>query len=365
MKVSNIVSYGLVSGQQNYPETSLVERYFEGIFDRQHYTESGPLVQELEAAINQAVGAKHVVCVSNPAIAWLMLLEAESLGGKNLLIPASMPKPLFEAISWLRCSSQLYCDDLKSWYQSPKFSSMKTLTKIDAVIGINRWGGACDIDDFLSQAERENVRVYFDSSESFACEFNGQPVGSFGKAEVFSFDHKNLIYGDNAACICTNDELLADQLRCMRSSGGVIRKVPISKTVNGRMSEAQAAYALMGLERLDYWISRNYEQHKLYVSSLSGKTGANVISAHGVTKSNYQNTIVYLNSKVAGDALLKKIREEDHTVISALSRIVSDEYNSSKDCGATADLCLSLPLGSRIDLQSIQKIANILSAEIS
>jgi len=125
--------------------------------------------------------------------------------------------------------------------------------------------------------------------------------------EVFSFDRENLICSDNDACICTNDELLADRLRCMRSTGGVIRKVPVSKTVNGRMSEAQAAYALMGLERLDYWISRNHEQHKLYESSLSGKAGANVISARGVTKSNYQNTIVYLNSKVAGDALLKNI----------------------------------------------------------
>ena len=49
---------------------------------------------------------------------------------------------------------------------------------------------------------------------------------------------------EEGACVCTDDDDLADRLRNIRSSYGAVRRVDVPLTGNGRMSEAQAALNL-------------------------------------------------------------------------------------------------------------------------
>ena len=58
--------------------------------------------------------------------------------------------------------------------------------------------------------------------------------------------------GDEAgsACILTSDDQLAARLRNIRSSYGAGPPVAVVRTANGRLSEAQAAMALLSLQRI-------------------------------------------------------------------------------------------------------------------
>ena len=232
------------TGQQNYPEPEAVRSYLHGIFQRQYYTESGPLVRRLETEICQLLGVDHVICVSNAAVAWLMLLDAVDLGVGRLLLPATAPTQLQEALRWIDFPHQLHDISAENGFRPHRTDAdIRIDDGVSALITINPWGGACDLTGLSALAQEHKIPLLIDSSEAFGCHFDDRPVGSHGIAEVFSFEPGNLINGAGSACICTQDETLADRLRCMRSSGGVVRQVPVRKTVNGRMSEAQAAYA--------------------------------------------------------------------------------------------------------------------------
>jgi dTDP-4-amino-4,6-dideoxygalactose transaminase len=104
-----------------------VREYFTGIFERHYYTESGPLVLGLEAAIRKRTGAQHAVCVSNPAVAWVMLLEA-GLESRQVLVSSSAPVALFEALPWVQCSCQA-CD------VSPQAGYRSTREDLSPLIG--------------------------------------------------------------------------------------------------------------------------------------------------------------------------------------------------------------------------------------
>jgi dTDP-4-amino-4,6-dideoxygalactose transaminase len=351
-------------GQQNYPDHDLVRAYFEGIFERQYYTESGPLVQRLEREIRLRLKVGHVVCVSNPSVAWLMLLEAD-LTSHRLLIPATASKAIVEAIRWI--GAQHYICDVSpkhDYRMHHDYLASLDINEYDAIIGVNPWGGVCDIQGLLTIAEDYELPIYFDSTEAFACRFNDRFIGSIGRAEIFSFESENLVNGMASACICTDDEDLADRLRCMRGSGGIVRNVSVNKTVNGRMSEAQAAYALMTLENLDQLITRNRLQHEIYVKNLSNFSSIKFVSANGVSLSNFQQVVITFDTPNELGILLENLNKGGHSFTTPKMWCVP----SSKSFAGIQKLCstsLLLPLGSLTDEKKIHILCNTITSILS
>lgn len=237
--------------QQNRLEPETLRGFFHGIFQRQYYTESGPLVRCLEAEVGKLLGTNYVVCVSNPSVAWLMLLEAAELGSGRLLIPAIASRALQEAINWIGYLNRQYDVSSIAGCRSQRTDFAAYMDgHVAAMIASNPGDGACDPLRLKTLAEEFGVPLFYDASEYFSCRPDERLIDAWCEAVVFSFGTDNSVSSAGGACICTLDEALADRLRCMRSSGGVVRQVAVRKTVNGRMSEAQAAYALLSLKRL-------------------------------------------------------------------------------------------------------------------
>jgi len=348
--------------QHNHPEPEAVRSYFRGIFQRQYYTESGPLARRLETEIGQRLGVEHVICVSNPSVAWLMLLEAVDLASGRLLLPANAPIQLREALRWIDRPHQVYDVTSAQNYRPHNTDAEACMDNgVSALATINPWGGACDLSGLSELAKERHIPLLIDSSESFGCRMDGRSIGSFGSAEVFSFNSENLINGAGSACICTQDENLATYLRCMRSSAGTARQVPVKKTVNGRMSEAQAAFALMGLERIDHWIDRNKQQHDLYFDRLSLLPGLHFLSANGVFLSNYQQAVITLESNSTRNILLSQLQGLGHSVKPLDYGWNDNAIRNLTGISGLNAIGLQLPLGSGSDFESIESICDTIA----
>ena len=220
-----------------------IRQYFMGIFDRQYYTDSGPLVQELERILQTSLEKRNIVCVSNASIAWLMLLD-QLFSESYFFTPKNISKQLKEAIIWLGFPSQEYNEIEKVLLEANKIGESSKVIFIQ-----NNWN--------FQDAASICRKIAIDSAETIVdTQFAGELLGSNARdIEVFSsgvlsFDSFNTAFGFGA-CIYTDDDDFADALRCMRSSGGIRRKVTVKRTVNGRMSEAQAAFCLLRLKYLN------------------------------------------------------------------------------------------------------------------
>jgi hypothetical protein len=76
-------------GQQGFPDWARYEAALADIFERQYYTNHGPLARRLEQALAAQLGVRHAVCVTNDTIAMLMAVEA--LGPPaGILVPADL-----------------------------------------------------------------------------------------------------------------------------------------------------------------------------------------------------------------------------------------------------------------------------------
>ncbi len=207
---------------------------FEGIFERQYYTENGPLVRELEAQLRAHTQAPHVVAVMNEFVAYLMLMDSLPREG-DLLVPEQAPAGLQQALHWL---PQIQPVVYRQAHDIPGLLNPATC----AVVG-------CSTDWTEEAASRAQTALRAAGGLPLILDCSQEPLRPLvhGNAHICSLHASAALSAMEGAYLAVSDTDWADRMRTMRSSSGAPRALPVKKTVNGRLSEAHAAVALLGL----------------------------------------------------------------------------------------------------------------------
>lgn len=212
-----------------------VEQAFRDLFEREWYTNHGPLGKAFELALEQLLGTDHAVCVVNPAIALTMALEALPLQGAVALFGTNTP----------------HIHSASYWSNTALVNG--TRPEPPAAVLCNGTH-ANDFEQARQLAALEQIPLILSCTETNPTAFmqlceSGLPAQC--DLFVLSFEHGQAIEAQGAACIATCNAILAETLRNIRSSYGTRATVAVTKTANGRMSEAQAAFGLINIGRLN------------------------------------------------------------------------------------------------------------------
>ena len=351
-------------GQRNFPSWPRYEAAFRDIFARQYYTNHGPLAQALEQRLAQQLNVRHAMCVTTAGIGLALAAQALGLKGK-VVVPALTYVGTAQSLAWANLTPA-FCD------VSPDTGHITADTvgpllsdDVTGILGVNLWGSAFDVKGVSQLAENRGVALYTDSSHGFACEIAGKPIGGFGRLEVISFHAAHILGAAEGAVMCTDDDDLAAHVRNIRSNYGSGRPVPVGKTSNGRLSEAQAAIALMNLDDMPELLARNQRLYDAYGAHLTDIPGLCMVAPAGVSKTNHESLICRIDAEGFGltrDALLATLAAEniealgDHGIGSrrheAITAVPALPY-TQRWCESV----LQLPLGANMDEDIVERIA--------
>lgn len=356
-------------GQLYFPCWERYEKAMREIFDRHYYTNHGPLVQKLESSLQEFLGVKHVICVTNATIGLMMAADALELSGK-VILPSFTFIASAQSLSWAGIEP-VFCDVDPNTHQMA-IEKLDELVddQVSAVMGVNLWGGACNAADLQLFTKKNNIKLYFDSAHAFGCEVTDGKIANFGSLEVFSFHATKILSATEGGCVCTNDDELAARLRNIRSSYGAGKSVPVVRTSNGRMSEAQAAIALMSLEDFTKNRQNNEVLFNLYEKGLKSIPGISLVKPAGVTVSNYQYVVCEVDENEFGlsrDQLITVLKAENvlarRYFYPGAHRTIGYE-NHKTSLPVTEKLCstcIQLPIGAMLDEGKVGKICNLIS----
>jgi dTDP-4-amino-4,6-dideoxygalactose transaminase len=151
--------------------------------------------------------------------------------------------------------------DPHTYNLSPQSVRERITPKTKAILAVHLAGNACDLTALKAIAEEHKLLLIEDCAQAFGCEYDGKPVGTFGRAGCFSFnEYKHISCGDGGILI-TDDDALAKRLRlatdkCVGRSGAPKDRQPTFLANNYRMTELQGAVALAQLDKLTGVVER-------------------------------------------------------------------------------------------------------------
>jgi dTDP-4-amino-4,6-dideoxygalactose transaminase len=217
------------------------------------------------------------------------------------------------------------------------------------------------------------VKLFYDASHAFGCSHQGQMIGTFGDAEVFSFHATKFVNSAEGGAVMTNNTELAQRLRQMRNFGFAGPDQVSQLGTNGKMTEFSAAMGLTSLEQMDQLIETNIGNHRLYQNSLANISGVELMMFSPNERANYQHIVIEIDQKLTGisrDHLAQILRAEN-----VLARRYfhpgchkMEPYRSNAECQNNqlpvteriAESVLSLPTGTGVDAAKIRQIADII-----
>lgn len=356
-------------GQLYFPSFEKYERSMQGIFERQYFNNNGPLLIELERQLREFFHVRHVICVSNATLGLMMLADALQLRGKVIT-------PSFTFIASAQSISQagltpVFCDVNIENHHIDIPSLERVIDKdVCAIMGVNLWGGTCDPTAIEQFALQHGLEVYFDSAQALGCRVENKPVGGFGRAEVFSFHATKILTSAEGGCICTNDDEIADRLCGTRPSYGVTTIQPVRRVANARMSEAQAAVALLSLEDFPSNLQNNKSIFEAYQNGLQNIPGLSMLSPVNVSHSNHQYVVCRIDSEIFGlsrDMLVDILRAENilarryfYPGAHKSTPYFNKSYGTLNNTEILCDTCFQLPIGALISTDSAKRIADLI-----
>jgi dTDP-4-amino-4,6-dideoxygalactose transaminase len=359
-------------GRPNIGDRKLLLQLVEGMLDRLWLSNGGPLVEEFEARISKYIGARHCVCMCNATIALEIAIRAAGFEGE-VIVPAFTFIATAHALQW-QGIRPVFCDiDPATHCLDPAAIESLITPRTTGIIAVHLWGQPCNVEEIEKVARRYGLPVIYDAAHAFACSHHTKMVGSFGRAEVFSFHATKFFNAFEGGAVVTNDDSLADAMRLMRNFGFAGYDNVVCVGTNGKMTEVSAAMGLTSFAALSEFIETNRRNYQAYLHCLRSVPGVRLLNYDEAEKRNYQYIVLEIDESVAGlnrDDLIEVLRAEN-----VLARRYfwpgchrMEPYKTLfPKAGSTltvsekiADRVLVLPTGTAVNARDVQTICMII-----
>jgi dTDP-4-amino-4,6-dideoxyglucose len=247
-----------------------LHRRLDEILDRAWLTNHGPVEREFEERLCDLVGTRHCIPVANATFGLLLALKALVNDGE-VIMPAFTFPAAAHAARFLGLEP-VFCDiDPERHHLDPHDVAVQLTERTAGVLAVHLWGRACDTEAIEDVAE--GLPVIYDAAHAFGAVHRGQPVGSNGHCEVFSFHATKYVAAFEGGAIATNDDDLAARLRLLSNYGFAGRDHVVSLGLNAKLSEIHAAMGIVSLDLLPKIKAANVAHLEHYRGELSGIPG--------------------------------------------------------------------------------------------
>ena len=237
--------------------------YLQQIWDSRILTNGGPLHQQLEQALCDYLGVKHIALFNNGTIALVTALQALGLSGEVITTPYSFVATA-HALLWNGLTPVFVDIEPRTLNLDPAKIEAAITPKTTAILPVHCYGNPCDVDAIQAIADRHGLKVIYDAAHAFGVEDAGGSILRHGDLSVLSF-HATKVFNtfEGGAIVCPDvaTKRRIDELK----NFGIMDEVTVTAAgLNGKMSEINAAAGLLQLKYIDQMLRHRAEVYRIY-----------------------------------------------------------------------------------------------------
>lgn len=358
------------------PAASDIERHFAPAREARWFSNGGPCHALLTDRLAQFVGRDiHIVLVANATLGLMLTLRTlvkDSTRGSTVIVPSFTFPATIQAIRWNGLEPLWVDVEPQGWHMDPQALRDAIAahgSDVAAVLACSTFGTAPSVEQSVAWREtcaQAGLPLIVDSAPGFGSrDEHGQPLGTQGSAEVFSFHAtKPFAIGEGGA-VSTPDAKLAKHLTTMTNFAfDADREIHSPFGINAKLSEMHAAVGLAVLEHFDQILRARRERAEEMRDALHQYGYGFQV---GSQNSAWQFVPVLAPSAEAREAVLATSRTQRieirnyHPPLHRMPAFAG--YLAHGDLPVTEMLAartLSLPLANDLSRSEIQRITDLL-----
>ena len=218
----------------------------------------GPQTAHFEREFAAFLGQPHAIAASSGTAALHLVLAAMGIGpGDEVILPSFVCSALLNAVNYTGAEAVLADIEAATLNMDPLDAARRLSRRTKALIVPHMFGLPADLDRLLELG----VPIIEDCAQSVGAFHGSRPLGSRGRAAVFSFYATKVLAAGEGGMVVTSDRELADRVRDLKTYD----KRDVYRTrFNYKLTDIQAAVGRIQLGKLSHFIHRRRQIARRY-----------------------------------------------------------------------------------------------------
>ena len=349
------------------------EEYIEEIrelWDTHWLTNMGTKHKNLESQLLYYLNVPNITLFTNGHLALECIIAALDLRGEVITTPFTFASTTHAIVR--NGLKPVFCDINPDDYtiDVEKIESLIT-EKTSAIIPVHVYGNVCDIEAIDRIAKKHNLKVIYDAAHTFGVTVNGQGVGTFGDASMFSFHATKVFNTIEGGAVTYNDSSIKQVLNDLKNFGITGPETVEYVGGNAKMNEFQAAMGICNLRHVNGEIIKRKKVVERYIENLKDITGIKLSKEQVDVESNYAYfPVVFDGYKMTRDGVFEKLKDNDIVArkyfypLTNSFECYKDRYdvNETPVAKYIAERVLTLPLYADLALEDVDRICEIIKS---
>lgn len=231
----------------------------------------GPIVKAFEQEFCNAMQCKYASAVSSGTAGLIIALQALGVQVDDEVITVSFTVPAtVNSIVAVGAKAIMVDIDTETFGMCPTALKAAINHKTKAIIIVHAFGKSAKINELLSIAEKQGIKVIEDACEAIGNSYDNKPLGTFADIGVFAFYPNKQITTGEGGMLVTNNECYYDSFELLKNHGRSMNGDlydQISFGWNFRLSDINAALGLSQLKRIQSIVSHRQKLgHKYHLN---------------------------------------------------------------------------------------------------
>ena len=270
--------------------------YVKECLDTNWVSSAGPFVSRFEQSLAQYVGAKHAIAtVNGTAAIHVALLVAGLQPDEEVLLPALTFIAPANAVRYAGAWPVFIDVEPNHWQLDPqkvldfiaqhcqwrdgKLVNKTTQRRVRAILPVHILGHPCDLDTLYEIANKYELAVVEDATESLGARYKARMLGSQGAIACFSFNGNKMITTGGGGMIVTGNDTWAERARYLttQAKDDPFEYVHNEVGFNYRLTNIQAALGCAQIEQIESFVNRKRQIAATYNRELQSVRGVSFI----------------------------------------------------------------------------------------
>lgn len=345
--------------------------YLQAIWGNKVLTNGGPFHQQLEEALCEYLGVKHVSLFSNGTLALITALQSLRITGEVLTTPYSFVATA-HSLLW-HGNKPVFVDvGAATLNMDPGRIEAAITPQTTAIMPVHCYGNPCDVDAIQAIADRYNLRVIYDAAHAFGVQCHGGSVLNHGDLSVLSFHATKVFNTFEGGAIVCHDAKTKLRIDRLKNFGFVDEVTVVAPGINAKMSEINAAFGLLQLRHMHTIMTRRAEIDSTYREGLAGISGLRCVGPVGqqVANHSYFPVLVEPEYPLNRDTLYQRLKDHCIHARRYFYPLISDfpmyrglpsaQRSNLPVAAAAADRILCLPIYPALQADDQQRVIDVL-----